>query len=74
MAEQIADGEDAQMIEFKNIKKHFLTKKNSVHALNDVSFQIDDGEIFGIVGFSGAGKSTLVRMINLSARFSVCIR
>ena len=52
------------MIEFKNIKKHFLTKKNSVHALNDVSFQIDDGEIFGIVGFSGAGKSTLVRMIN----------
>lgn len=52
------------MIEFKNITKHFLTKKNSVHALNDVSFQIDDGEIFGIVGFSGAGKSTLVRMIN----------
>ena len=41
------------MIEFKNITKHFLTKKNSVHALNDVSFQIDDGEIFGIVGFSG---------------------
>ena len=52
------------MIELKNITKHFLTKKNSVHALNDVSFQIDDGEIFGIVGFSGAGKSTLVRMIN----------
>ena len=52
------------MIEFKNITKHFLTKKNSVHALNDVSFQITDGEIFGIVGFSGAGKSTLVRMIN----------
>ena len=52
------------MIEFKNITKHFLTKKNSVHALNDVSFRIDDGEIFGIVGFSGAGKSTLVRMIN----------
>lgn len=52
------------MIEFKNITKHFLMKKNSVHALNDVSFQIDDGEIFGIVGFSGAGKSTLVRMIN----------
>lgn len=52
------------MIEFKNITKHFLTKKNAVHALNDVSFQINDGEIFGIVGFSGAGKSTLVRMIN----------
>ena len=44
------------MIEFKNITKHFLTKKNSVHALNDVSFQNDEGEIFGIVGFSGAGN------------------
>ena len=52
------------MIEFKNITKHFLTKKNSVLALNDVSFQFDVGEIFGIVGFSGAGKSSLVRMIN----------
>ena len=44
------------MIEFKNITKHFLTKKNSVHVLNDVNFQIDEGEIFGIVGFSGAGN------------------
>ena len=34
----------------------------------DVSLQIDEGEIYGIIGFSGAGKSTLVRCINLLER------
>ena len=36
----------------------------NIHAVNDVSVTIEDGEIFGIVGYSGAGKSTLVRIIN----------
>lgn len=49
------------MIELKNIYKSF----GAVHAVQDVSLTIDDGEIFGIIGFSGAGKSTLVRCINL---------
>lgn len=52
------------MIEFKNISKQFKLKRDSVHALNDVSLTIEEGDIYGIVGFSGAGKSTLVRMIN----------
>ena len=39
-----------------------------VHAVRDVSLQIDEGEIYGIIGFSGAGKSTLVRCINLLER------
>ena len=37
-------------------------------AVNDVSLEIEKGEIFGIIGFSGAGKSTLVRCINLLER------
>lgn len=49
------------MIEIKNISKQFDSK---VHALKNVSFNIEDGEIFGVVGYSGAGKSTLVRTIN----------
>ncbi len=58
------------MIELKNIVKSFDGGKgdNEIHAVNDVSLKIDDGEIFGIIGFSGAGKSTLVRCINLLER------
>ena len=52
------------MIELKNICKEFKTKKGSFTALRDVSLDINDGEIFGIIGLSGAGKSTLVRCIN----------
>jgi len=36
-----------------------------VRALSDVSLAIQEGEVFGIIGYSGAGKSTLIRMINL---------
>ena len=39
-----------------------------MQAVRDVSLTIQDGEIYGIVGFSGAGKSTLVRCINLLER------
>lgn len=49
-----------QMIEFKHVSKQF----NHHLALDDLSFRIDEGEIFGIVGESGSGKSTLLRMIN----------
>lgn len=48
------------MIEFKGVSKSFSEQK----VLNDVSFTIEEGEIFGIVGHSGAGKSTLLRCIN----------
>ena len=52
------------MIELRNIKKEYKTRKGRFTALNDVSLTISDGEIFGIIGLSGAGKSTLVRCIN----------
>lgn len=56
------------MIELKHIVKRFTGDLRSVTAVNDVSLRINDGEIFGIIGFSGAGKSTLVRCINLLER------
>lgn len=52
------------MIQFMDISKTFQTKKDTIHALNHVSLTIDDGDVFGIIGFSGAGKSTLLRMVN----------
>ena len=53
------------MIQLKHVSKTFQSGASSVHAVQDVSLDIKEGEIFGIIGFSGAGKSTLVRCINL---------
>ncbi|MFT9820680.1 methionine ABC transporter ATP-binding protein [Lysinibacillus sp. NPDC056185] len=52
------------MIVFKNIVKEFYQKKKKIVALNDVSLEVQKGDIFGIIGYSGAGKSTLIRMVN----------
>ena len=52
------------MIELEHISKTFELNGKTVEAVKDVSLQIREGEIFGIIGFSGAGKSTLVRCIN----------
>lgn len=56
------------MIELKHVSKTFYKKDTAVHALTDVSLQIAEGEIFGVIGSSGAGKSTLIRCINLLER------
>lgn len=48
------------IINFSRVTKHF----GDVRAVDDVSFSISQGEIFGVIGYSGAGKSTLVRLIN----------
>jgi len=56
------------MIRLEGIKKIYQTKKDEVAAVDDVSLHINEGEIYGIVGYSGAGKSTLLRCINLLER------
>ena len=56
------------MIEFTHVSKDLGSGEKMVRAVRDVSLTIQDGEIFGIIGFSGAGKSTLVRCINLLER------
>lgn len=57
------------MIVIENVSKVFTTANNKqLNAVNNVSIKIEDGEIYGIIGFSGAGKSTLVRCINLLER------
>ena len=52
------------MIEIKDVSKIYDLKNRKVIAVDNVSLTINEGDIFGIIGYSGAGKSTLVRMIN----------
>ena len=47
------------MIEIKNVTKKYGTKK----ALDDVSFNVNDGDIFAFIGHNGAGKTTLIKSI-----------
>lgn len=52
------------MITLKNVEKIFKTKTGEVRAVDHVDLQINQGEIYGIIGYSGAGKSTLIRLLN----------
>lgn len=47
------------ILELHNLKKYFATQK----AVDDISFNIEEGGIFGLLGPNGAGKTTLIRMI-----------
>lgn len=53
------------IIRVEKISRTFETNNGQVEAVQNISFSIDKGEIFGIIGLSGAGKSTLVRCLNL---------
>lgn len=50
-------------MEVKNLKKYFNTKQGTLHAVDDISFQVMKGETLGLVGESGCGKSTTGRAI-----------
>ena len=53
------------IIKLDQIDVTFHQKKRTITAVKDVTIHIQEGAIYGIVGYSGAGKSTLVRVINL---------
>ncbi|MED4174800.1 ATP-binding cassette domain-containing protein, partial [Halalkalibacterium halodurans] len=56
------------MISLDGIRKVFKAKRGSVTAVDGVNLKINEGEIFGVIGYSGAGKSTLIRMLNMLER------
>ena len=53
------------MIQIKNLCKIYKSSSGETVALKDINLDINDGEIFGVIGLSGAGKSTLIRCINM---------
>ena len=57
-------------VEANNLKKTFRTKQGEVEAVKDVSFQVNQGEIFGILGPNGAGKSTTILMLTTLLRIT----
>lgn len=52
------------MITINKVLKIFPSKQGQLKAVDDVSLNVNEGEIFGVIGYSGAGKSTLIRMLN----------
>ena len=53
------------MIKISNLKKSF----KDITVLENINLEINDGDIYGLVGLSGAGKSTLLRCINGLERY-----
>ncbi|MFP3257367.1 MAG: ATP-binding cassette domain-containing protein, partial [Candidatus Nanopusillus acidilobi] len=51
------------ILELRNLKKYFKTKRGIVKAVDDVNFEIKENEIFGLVGESGSGKTTVANLI-----------
>lgn len=55
---------DKTIISFENLSKRYEKKGQIFVALDNVTFKVNKGDVFGLIGFSGAGKSTLLRMVN----------
>ena len=69
LAERLADNRPhaRKLLEVRNLSTQFFTREGTVHAVDEVSFDVDYGETLGLVGESGCGKSvtalSLVRLV-----------
>ncbi len=52
------------LLELRHVSKSFAQPRGAIHVLDDISFDVQEGEFVAIVGPSGCGKSTLLRIIN----------
>ena len=59
MEERVMAAECKNILEVRNLVVHYETDEAVCEAVNDVSFDIGEGEILGLVGETGAGKTTI---------------
>lgn len=52
-----------KIVEVKDLTKNFYTKDGEMEVLKNISFHVDEGEIFSILGPSGSGKSTILNIL-----------
>ncbi|TXL64939.1 methionine ABC transporter ATP-binding protein [Cerasibacillus terrae] len=52
------------MISIKELRKEFTVNDKKIVAVDNLTLDIEKGEIFGVIGYSGAGKSTFIRLLN----------
>lgn len=52
------------MISIEGLSKYYTSKEKKIAAVDDLTLHIEEGEIFGVIGYSGAGKSTFLRLLN----------
>ena len=57
--------ENKYLVEVNHLKKYFKTNSGTLHAVDDVSFKIRQGETLGVVGESGCGKSTWAEPLSI---------
>jgi peptide/nickel transport system ATP-binding protein len=55
--------ENNSFLQVKNLKIEYVTKEETVYAVNDISFNLGKGKTLGLVGETGAGKTTIARTI-----------
>ena len=53
-----------KVLEVKNIEKYYGNKSNLTKAIDNISFDVEEGEFVGIMGASGSGKTTLLNCIS----------
>jgi ABC-2 type transport system ATP-binding protein len=63
LKQELQTGSGQLAVTVKNVSKKFISGKTEVNALRDISFDVKQGELFGIIGPDGAGKTTLFRIL-----------